>query len=485
MARIDATTVTSNVMWRFIERFGAQLISLCVSLILARLLGPDDYGTVAIVVAIMAILQIFVDSGLGNALVQKKNVENDDYSTVFVFNTIMCFGLYGILFLVAPYIAQIYEIPELTVLVRVLGINLVLSGVRNVQQAYISRNMLAKKFFFVTIGGTIVSAAVGVAMAFLGYGVWALVAQNLVSATFSLVMLWITLDWKPIFKFSFVRFKQLFGFGWKLLISALLDTGYNELCNLLIGGVYSSTDLGYYTNGQKIPNLVISNINTSITSVLFPALSEIQDDKNMLKRLMQRGMKISSYIIWPMLFGLMACAEPLVRLLLTEKWLPAVPYMQIFCLTLGMYPIHTANLEAIKAMGRSDLFLKLEIVKKVIAIVLLLTVLRKSVMAFALCGIVSTVLSAVINSFPNWRLLKYNGWEQLRDVLPPFLLSAVMAVVVMQFSRFITNDILLLCIQVPVGVVIYVLSSWIFKMDSFMYLLCFAKNMIASRKRKI
>ncbi|MBO5253200.1 MAG: lipopolysaccharide biosynthesis protein [Clostridia bacterium] len=484
MAKINASVVTSNMMWRFLERIGAQLVSFGVSILLARLLDPNDYGVVAIVLSIMAILQIFVDSGLGNALIQKKDVDNDDYSTVFVFNTLMCFGLYAALFFAAPLVARIYEIPQLTALIRVLGINLIVSGVRNVQQAYVSRNMMMKKFFFATLGGTIISAIAGVLAAFLGCGVWALVIQSLVNAIVGLVVLWFIVDWKPKWSFSLERFKRLFGFGWKLLFSALLDTGYNEMTNLLIGGVYSSKDLAYYTKGQQIPNLVVMNVNTSITSVLFPALSELQDDPEMVKKLTRRSMKTCSYIMWPMMLGLAACAEPLIRLLLTEKWLPAVPYMQIICLTFGMFPINVSNLEAIKAMGRSDLFLKLEIVKKIVALSLLVVALPQGVMAVALSSLISTVISTVINSFPNWKLLRYSYFEQMKDVLPPFLLSACMAAAVMQFSHIITNDILLLCVQVISGVVIYVLGSWVFRMDSFKYLLNFAKSTVLSKIKK-
>lgn len=484
MAKIDAVTVTSNMVWRFLERIGAQLVSFGVSILLARLLDPSVYGTVAIITAIMAILQIFVDSGLGNALVQRKNVDNLDYSTVFYFNIVMCTGLYLGLFAAAPAIADFYGIPELTALIRVLGFNLVLSGVKNVQQAFVARNMIFKKFFFATLGGTIIAAAVGVTLALLGYGVWALVAQNLVNSLFGMVILWWTVKWRPLRKFSFARLKSMFSYGWKLLVSALLDTGYNELRSLFIGKVYSSSDLGYYTNGQKIPNLVITNINSSITSVLFPALSESQDDAVRVKSLARRAIKTSSYIMWPMMFGLIACAEPLVRLLLTEKWLPSVPYMQIICFTYGLWPIHTANLEAIKAMGRSDLFLKMELIKKVIAFALLLMVLNKGVMAIALVGIVSSLTSTVINSFPNWKLLRYTYWEQVGDIAPPLLLSAFMALVVMQFGRFIENDILLLCVQVPVGVIIYVLGSWLFRLDSFAYLLNFVKKLIRDKRAK-
>lgn len=482
MAKIDANTVVTNMIWRFMERFGAQLVSVCVSLLLARLLDPSAYGTVVIIYAIMNILQIFIDSGLGNALVQKKDADDLDYSSVFYFNIVMCLVMYACMFLTAPYVARFYDMPELTALTRVLGIKLVISGVKNVQQAYVSRNMIFRKFFFATLGGAVSSAIVGVVMALQGFGVWALVAQNLISVISDTVILWFTVKWRPKLQFSWQRLKGLIRYGWKLLVSALLDTGYLELRNLLIGKVYSSTDLGYYDHGNKIPNMVVTNINTSITSVLFPAMSEVQDDQERIKQFTRRAIRISSYFMWPMMFGLIACAEPLIRVLLTEKWLPSAPIMQCVCITYGLRPIHTANLEAIKAMGRSDLFLKMELVKKAYSFTLLLIAMRYSIQMVAVSAVVVSLLSTVVNSFPNWKLLHYSYWEQVKDVVPPLLLSAFMAFVVMSIAPFFSNDMVLLLVQVPLGAAIYVAGSWLLKLESFYYVLNFIRRFLANRR---
>lgn len=482
MKKINAVSVTTNMMWRFLERSGAQLVGTIVSIVLARLLTADAYGTVGIVFALIGFLQVLVDSGLANALVQKKDVDNLDYSTVFLFNMAACVLLYLLLFLAAGPIASIYGIPDLKPLIRVLGLNLIISGVKNVQQAYVSRNMIFKRFFFATLGGTILAAVVGISMAYMGFGVWALVAQYLVNAFCDTMILWITVKWRPERRFSFERLKALISYGWKLLASAMLDTGYTQLHNLIIGYAYSSADLGYYTNGQKIPNLIIENISTSINSVLFPAMSEAQDDIVLMKSFTRRSIRISSYIMWPMMFGLIACAEPLVRVLMTEKWMASVPIMQLICLQLGFYPVHVANLQAIKALGRSDLFLKLEIVKAVISIVLLVIFIRFGIVALALAGVIDSVLATVVNSLPNWKLLKYSYWEQVKDMAPPILLSAAMAMTVMQFARFVGNDIALLAVQVASGVVIYILGSLILRLESFRYLLNVAKKILRRRR---
>ena len=481
MKKINAVSVTTNMIWRFLERCGAQLVGTVVSIVLARMLTADAYGTVGIVFALIGFLQVLVDSGLANALVQKKDVDNLDYSTVFLFNIVSCLVLYLLLFLAAGPIAALYEIPELKALIRVLGLNLIISGVKNVQQAYVSRNMIFKRFFFATLGGTILAAVVGISMAYAGFGVWSLVAQYLVNAFCDTVILWFTVKWRPERRFSFARLKALFSYGWKLLASAMLDTGYTQLHSLIIGYAYSSADLGYYSNGQKIPNLIIENISTSINSVLFPAMSEAQDDIVLMKKFTRRSIRISSYIMWPMMFGLIACAEPLVRVLLTEKWMASVPIMQLLCLQLGFYPVHVANLQAIKALGRSDLFLKLEIIKKIYGMILLIVALQYSVLAVAVVGVVSTLISTVVNSFPNWKLLQYSYWEQVKDMAPAFLMSAGMAFLVYQLSGLIHNDILLLAVQVTSGVVIYVVGSWALKLDSFTYLLNVAMKIVRSR----
>lgn len=263
----------SGLIWRFMERCGAQGVNFVVSIILARLLAPELYGTIALITVFTAILEIFVDSGMGNALIQKKDADDVDFSSVFYFNMLMCVVLYGVMFISAPYIAKFYKDSELTPIVRVMSLVLIISGLKNVQQAYVSRTMQFKRFFFATLGGTIVAAVVGIWMAYEGYGVWALVAQNLVNKVIDTTVLWFTVKWRPKLLFSIKRLKGLVSYGWKLLASSLLDTVYNNLRQLIIGKLYSSSDLAFYNRGKQFPNFVITNINTSIDSVLFPAMS--------------------------------------------------------------------------------------------------------------------------------------------------------------------------------------------------------------------
>ena len=354
----------SNLAWRFAERCGAQGVAFIVSIVLARILSPDTYGTIALITVFTNILNVFIDSGLGNALIQKKSADDVDFSTVFFFNILMCCMLYGGLFLAAPVIAGFYNDASLTPVIRVLGITLIISGIKNVQQAYVSRTLQFRKFFFATLGGTIGAAVLGIIVALNGGGVWVLVVQQIFNATVDTVILWFTVSWKPRLIFSIERLKGLFSYGWKLLVSSLLDTVYNNLEQLIIGKVYSNADLAYYNRGRQFPNFMVANINNSIDSVLLPVMSRAQDDKSHIKAMTRRSIKTSTYVMAPMMMGLAFCAEPIIRLVLTDKWLPCVPFMRIFCCTFMFYPIHTANLNAIKAMGRSDLFLKLEIEKK-------------------------------------------------------------------------------------------------------------------------
>ena len=322
----------SSLFWRFLERCGAQGVSFVVSIVLARLLAPEVYGLIALVTVFTAILQVFVDSGMANALIQKKDADDLDFSSVFFFNMFMCIALYLLLFFCAPLISSFYGNPELTPVIRVLGITLLISGVKNVQQAYVSRTLQFKRFFFATLGGTIGAAVIGIAMAYMGFGVWALVAQSLFNAAVDTMILWVTVRWRPRLQFSFARLKELLRYGWKLLASALLHTVYTNLRSLIIGKLYTAEDLAYYDKGQSFPTLIVSNINASIDSVLLPTMSGVQDDRDAVKAITRRSIVTSSYLMWPMMVGLAVVAKPLVVLLLTEKWLAAVPFLQINCL---------------------------------------------------------------------------------------------------------------------------------------------------------
>lgn len=470
--------VVSNLIWRFMERFGSQLVAMVVQIILARMLDPAVFGTVAKVTIITTILLVFVDSGMANSLIQKKDPDDLDFSSVFYFNMAFCLVLYAGLFAAAPAIARFYDDAQLTAIVRVLGLTVVVAGVKNVQQAYVSKTLQFKRFFFATLGGTLLSAAVGIVMVFCGFGVWAIVAQQLTNVTVNTAILWLTVGWRPKRMFSFERLKGLLGYGWKLLVSGLLDTVYNKLREIMIAVFYTDADLAYYNRGMTYPNLLVENINASIDSVLLPVLSAEQDHKEQVRNMTRRAIRISTYVMMPMMMGLAVCAEPLIRLLLTEKWLPCVPYLRIFCFSYAFYPLHTANLNAIKAMGRSDLFLKLEIIKKVFGVIILLVTLQYGVYVMALSLLFTSVMSQLINSWPNAKLLDYAYGHQLMDMLPAILLSLVMGAAVYPIQLFGWSDWVTLPVQVIAGAAVYILGSVIFRLDSFSYLLEIMKKLM-------
>lgn len=475
--------VLSNFIWRFAERCGAQGITFVVSIILARLLEPEAYGEIALVTVFINILQVFVDSGMANALVQKKDADETDFSTVFYFNLAMCGMLYLVLFAVAPYIAMFYKLPKLIPVIRVLSLVLIISGLKNVQQAYVSKKLLFKRFFFSTLGGTIGAAIVGIVMAYKGFGIWALVVQQLLNTFVDTCILWITVKWRPKRIFSFSRLKELFSFGWKLLLSHFLDTVYKNARSLLIGKFYSAEKLAYYNKGNQFPRLIITNVNSSLDSVLFPVMSGVQDDVVQVKAMTRRVIRVSSYIIWPLMVGLAACADTVVVLLLTEKWLPCVPYLQIFCIFYAFWPIHTANLNAIKAMGRSDIFMRLEIIKKTIDIILIAVALPFGALAIALSELITAPVSALINAAPNKKLLGYGYKEQVRDMIPSMILSLIMGTFVYALSFMNWNVIVTLIVQILVGILIYVTLSHIFKVESYLYIKKIILNLIGKRRK--
>ena len=468
--------VIKNFLWRLAERVGAQGVKLLVELVLARILLPEQYGVIAMVAVFITVFNVFVDSGLGNALIQKKDADDLDFSSVFWFNVVWCVVLYGVLFLISPLVASFYHREELTLILRVLGLQIVISGVKNVYQAYVSRTMQFRKFFFSTLGGTVGAAVIGITMAYRGYGVWALVAQQLFNVLTDTVILTITVKWHPKRIFSFERLKGLLSYGWKLLLSALLDTLYNEARSLIIGRKYTSEDLAFYNRGELFPQVIAANVNTSIDSVLLPTMSREQDERDKVRAMTRRAIMTSTYIMAPLMIGIACIGTPLVRLILTEKWLPCVPYLQIFCASMLFFPIHTANLNAIKALGRSDLFLKLEILKKVIGIALILITMHISVLAMALSTLLNSLICQLINTWPNRKLLNYSYGDQIRDILPNILLAAVMGGCVFVVGLIGLPDWATLLIQVVLGAVLYAGLSAATKNESYRYLLDVLKN---------
>lgn len=304
----------------------------------------------------------------------------------------------------------------------------------------------------------------------------------LLNATIDTLILWITVKWRPKKMFSTQRLKSLFSYGWKLLVSSLLDTVYNNVRQLIIGKIYTKSDLAYYNNGKKYPEYLVSNINTAIDSVLLPTMSNEQEHPERVKSMTRRAIKTATFIIMPLMVGFAVCSKQLVSLILTDKWLPAVPFMQIFCISFAFYPIHTANLNAIKAVGRSDLFLKLEIIKKSIGVVTIIIAVKFGVMAMAYSMLVTSFISQVVNSWPNKKLLNYSYLEQVKDMLPQIGLSLLMGMIVYFVSFLHLNSLTALLIQIPIGVIVYWLFSKLFHIESFEYITGMLKKF---RKKKV
>lgn len=451
--------IYSNLFWKFLERCGAQAVTLIVSVVLARILDPTVYGTISLITVFIIILQVFIDYGLGTALIQKKDSDQIDFSTVFFANVALCSFLYLVLFICAPFIAAFYNNSLLTPIIRVMGLTLIISAFKNIQQAYVAKNMIFRKFFFATLIGTVIAAIVGISLAYYGFGVWALVIQNLVNQTVDTVILFIVVKWKPSLSFSFKRLKKLASFSWKILATGLVNIFYEKMTQLAIGKFYSRQDLAYYNEGQQIPYTVISNLNTSIESVLFPAVSKEQDDLNKVKEMTRKSIRISTYVIAPMLIGLAAISEPLVRFVLTEKWMPCVYYFVLSCFIFILTPVSTAHLNAMKALGKSGKLLFLEIIKKGVGILLLLVTVKSGVRAIAIAAGISIVFAQLINSIWSIKHLKYSLFEQFEDFVPNFLISLIMGLFVYRLQYFGFQNWPIIIIQIIGGIILYFILS--------------------------
>lgn len=466
-----------GMLWRFGERISAQAISFIVSIILARILLPEEYGIIAIVNIFIAIANVLVTSGLGATLIQKKDADELDFSTIFYSGIALAFIMYLGLYFIAPWIADIYSNSDLTLVLRVMGLRLPVAAINSVQQAYVARKMIFKKFFFSTLIGTILSAVVGIIMALQGFGVWALVAQYLTNTCVDTLVLFFTINWKPKLQFSFVRFQSLFSFGWKVIATGLLGEFFNQLKGMLIGAKYTSTDLAYYNRGESIPNLITNNISSTIESVMFPTIAQIQDDKLLVKQAIRRMMKLSSFVLMPILFGLAAVAKPLVKILLTDKWLFCVPYLQIVCIQQCFSVLNTANLQAFKAVGRGDVLLRLEFIKKPVYLICILFALPFGPLAIAIANLIYGIIALGINSYPSKKILNYSTKEQIQDIIPYLLLAISMGILVLWVGNLsINNSYIILFIQIITGIILYLIGARLFLFSDFQYLFSYLKR---------
>ncbi|WP_229712317.1 lipopolysaccharide biosynthesis protein [Cloacibacillus porcorum] len=461
------------MIWKYLERTGNQAVQFIVQIILARLLSPSDFGVIALLLVFINFAQVFVQSGFNTALIQAKVADELDFSSVFYLSLGVASVLYVAFYFCAPMIAVFFKMPRLIVTLRVISIILFFGAVNSIQNAVVAREFKFKQLFYSSLGSMAISGTIGGFMAYSGYGVWALVWQQILNQFFLCAIMWVTVKWRPKRLFSFGRVVHLFSFGWKLLVSALLDTGYREAQSLVIGKMFYASDLGFFSRGRMFPQVVIGNIDGSIQTIMLPALSQMQDDPLKIKDMMRKAISMSAFIILPLMAGMIATAEPLVRIVLTDKWLPCVPFMQICCISFIFYPIHTSNLTAINAVGRSDIFLKLEIIKKVIGITVLAVaiIFFRSLIAIAWSAVLSGIASTFINAYPNKKLIGYTYLEQLRDVMPSFLLSIIMGVCVYIVGCIANVSIyILLLLQIICGILTYTTLAILAKIGSMDYL---------------
>jgi len=467
--------VAKGLFWKLLENGGAQGVQFVIAIILARLLTPAQYGVVGIIMIFITIANVFVQSGFSTALVQKRKADDVDFSSVCYFELAAAVVLYGVLYLAAPRIAEFYRLPVLREIVRVLAVVLFPGAVISVQTAYVSRSMEFRGLFFSTLAASLFSGAFSIFLAWRGFGVWAMVGQQISYYFALMVVLFLTVSWKPRLCFAFGRVREMFSFGWKLLCASLLDTVFNNLYGLLIGKIYNEELLGSYNRGEQFPKLIATNLSAAIQAVLLPAFSANQDDRETVCAMVSRAIRLSSFAVIPMLMGLFAVADTLVLALLGEKWMICVPFLRIMCISYCFWPIHITNLQAINAVGRSDIFLKLEIVKKALSVLALVIGMQFDVFIMVCLKAVQDFLCTFVNAAPNKKLLGYSIGQQWMDVMPSAALSAVMCVAVMfAGSRMGMISVWLrLLIQIACGIVTYVGLAWAFRMDSF----CFLKNM--------
>lgn len=478
-------TMISGAFWLYAEKICAQGLGFVVSIILARLLLPEQYGVIAIVTIFITLSDVFITSGLGTSLIQKKDADEADYSTAFIAGLVIGCILYSILFFIAPWLAVSFHEPLLTDVFRVMGLKIILASLNTIQRSYVQKHLLFKKFFLSTIVGTMISSAIGIYMAYAGYGVWALVTQNLLNVVVDSTILLITLSWRPTFVFSFQRLKGLLNFGSKMFAASMISEVYNQSRSLVVGRCYSSGALALYDKGAKFPTLIISNINQVVADVLFPTMSQCQDDVGMLKTLTKRSVQLASFVLSPFLLGLAIIAPTMVSVLMTDKWLGCVPYIQILSVAYLLMPLQTANIKVIQAIGLSGLSLKLEVVKKVIGIsVLILAVLLFDAPIFvAISFLVTAIVAVFINMWPNKKLIQYGCFEQVKDFLPSLILSAATCSVVWVVqSLFGTASVISLITQILVGVLVYVGLAKILRFKQFDYVIDIFMKLIKSKR---
>ncbi len=474
----------SGVFWKAMESGGNQAVKFVISIVLARMLAPEYYTTLAILMIFITIADVFVKKGFATALIQRKDADNVDFSSVLWASFVIAALFYAALFFASPFIADFYQEPTISPAIRIVSVILFSGAFNSVQSAIIIRKLEFRKLCMATLSATLASGAVGIYMAYAGYGVWALVAQQMIGSFATVIMLWALDRWRPAFVLSMERVRSLFGFGWKLLASSLLDMGYKSLSQLVIGKRYIGDSLAFYNRGYQYPNMIADNLTSVSLSVLFPAYAAHQDDKQRVLGMVRKTNRPTALMIFPMMAGLAAVATLFIRVLLTDKWLPAAPYLQLMCIVFALYPIEATDLQAINAIGRSDIYLTSEIIKKVFGIAALaFTVFAFSTPIAIAWGVAATaVFSMIVTMIYMKRLFGYGWGAQIWDITPPVLLSGAMWAAVYAASLIPAGDLPKLIIEIVCGVAVYIGLAVLLRLESMTYLWQALKGYLNKRK---
>ncbi len=470
--------ILHGILWKFMERGLSILVTFAVNIMLARLLDPKVFGLAAMITVFVTLSNIFVTSGLGNALIQKKNADELDFSTMFWMNMGVSVLIYLILFLIAPIIADFYGYSVLTPMLRILSIQILIAALNSIQCAYISRNMMFRYYFYSTLSGKIASGFIGIVMALLGLGVWALIGQSLSLILLETLILWFKVRWRPKKVFSWSRAKSLYAFSWKIMLTSFIEAIRDQLRNLLIGKKYSSSDLAYYDKGQLFPNSIITNISSSLGTVMFPVISNAQYEKNRPLTLCRRWISMFAYGGFPILTGLIVVANPFISVILTEKWLPAEFFLQCSCCIYAAWIVEVPIRETLKSLGYAGICLKIQIIKTVLAITVLIIVADFGVKVIAISMVVCAFINILISVFYGNKYIKYTPKLIYEDIGNTLLINIIMGIIIYLLNFFDLSSFICLIMQIILGVIIYILLSYMFQNKNFKIAIEFLKEIV-------
>lgn len=473
-----------GLAWSFIEIMANYGIQFIVMIILARLLSPEHFGLLGMIMIFIALSQTLIDSGFSQALIREQSVSKIDYSTVFIFNLIFSVIIFLLIYFIAPLVSYFYSEPRLISILRVLGVVVFFQAISIVPRTMLTRNVDFKSQTKVSVIASTVSGVISISMAFAGYGVWSLVFRIVIQHVVQSIMFIYINKWKPDFEFNLVSFKRFYSFGWRLLVSSLIDTFYKNIYYVIIGKMYSKTSLGYYTNSRQVRDAINQGFTRSIQRVTYPVLSSIKAKDEQLKSGFEKVIRLTAYIFFPMMIGIAAISDNLIVLLMGTKWKPAVIYFQLLCVASILYPMHAINLNILKVKGRSDLFLRLEIIKKILSTVaIIITILLDlGVASFIIATIITSHLGLIINTFYSGKELGYGIIEQVGDMLPSYIISFIMGAIVLIFGSIINlHSTVIILLQIFLGVCIYIILSKLFKLKEFNEFLNLVKSFTFKR----